>query len=60
MTLYMEAIIKLTKLKPGDIAKGPHSALQKFLPLPIRKKVFQLFTFETGGKRWELVLFEFR
>jgi hypothetical protein len=32
------------------LVQGPDS-LQKFLPPPIRKKVFKLFTFEAGGKR---------
>jgi len=40
--LYMEGIIRFTKLRPGERAKGPR-ALQKFLPLPVGAKIFASF-----------------
>jgi len=48
IVLYMEGIIKFTKLRPGDRNKGPAS-LQKFVPLSIGKKIFD--NFGTGEQK---------
>jgi len=48
IVLYMEGIIKFTKLRPGDRNKGPIS-LQKFVPLSIGKKIFD--NFGSGEKK---------
>ena len=40
--LYLEGIIRFTRLRPGELAKGPR-ALQKFLPLALGAKIFAGF-----------------
>lgn len=49
--IYMEGIIKFTKLRPGERNKGP-SCLQKFVPLSIGKKIFASFG---SGEKGNLV-----
>jgi len=48
IVLYMEGIIRFTKLRPGERNKGPVS-LQKFVPLSIGKKIFD--SFGSGEKK---------
>merc|ERR1712013_708719 len=51
LAIYMEGIIRFTKLRPGERRKGPCS-LQKFVPLVIGKKIFNLFG---AGEKKDLV-----
>lgn len=48
IVLYLEGIIKFTKLRPGERNKGAIS-LQKFVPLSIGKKIFD--SFGSGEKK---------
>jgi len=41
--LYMEAIIKFTNLRPGEFKKGTR-ALQSFIPIGVKNKIFDKFT----------------
>jgi len=43
ITLYLETIIKFSRLRPGELKKGPR-ALQAFVPLGVKKKVFDMFS----------------
>jgi len=46
--LYMEGIIKFSRLRQGEMKKGPKS-LQTFLPLSVKKKIFDQFSVGSGG-----------
>lgn len=48
--LYLEAIIKFTKLRPGEFKKG-YRSLQSFIPLGVKKKVWDLFTTGPNNNR---------
>jgi len=48
IALYMEGIIKFTKLRLGDMKKGEKS-LPSYLPLAVRKKIFSLFSQTSGA-----------
>ena len=45
VAMYMEAIINFIGLKPREFGKGPR-AMQYFVPIELRQKVFRLFTNE--------------
>ena len=47
LTLYMEGIIKFTKLRQGELKTG-EKKLQDFLPVSIKKKIFGVFTQLSG------------
>ena len=47
LTLYMEGIIKFTKLRQGELKTGERK-LQEFLPVSIKKKIFSVFTQLSG------------
>jgi len=47
LTLYMEGIIKFTKLRQGELKTG-EKKLQDFLPVSIKKKIFSVFTQLSG------------
>ena len=57
--LYMEGIIKFSRLRPGDMAKGP-KILQEFLPPSIGKKIFDTFSDGSRGAGNRLVTPELR
>ena len=48
LSLYLEGIIKFSKLRIGEMKKGEKS-LQRNLPLSIKKKIFNLFSQSSGG-----------
>jgi len=48
IALYMEGIIKFTKLRLGDMKKGEKS-LPTYLPLAVKKKIFSVFSQTSGG-----------
>lgn len=50
LTLYVDAIVKFTKLRPADLTKG-HHALPKYLPNVMKKKIFDEFSTGTRQKR---------
>ena len=43
IVLYMEGIIKLSKMRPGELKKAEKN-LQSFLPLAIKKKLLENFS----------------
>eukprot|EP00090_Calanus_glacialis_P032727 TRINITY_DN54235_c0_g1_i1.p1 TRINITY_DN54235_c0_g1~~TRINITY_DN54235_c0_g1_i1.p1 ORF type:complete len:409 (-),score=140.97 TRINITY_DN54235_c0_g1_i1:50-1276(-) len=47
ITLYLEGIVKFSRLRQGEMRKGEKS-LQQFLPLNIKKKVFSYFSINNG------------
>ena len=49
LTLYMEGIIRFSKLRQGELGKG-EKALPKFLPISVKKKILNLFCLTTGGR----------
>ena len=49
LTLYMEGIIRFSKLRQGELGKG-EKALPKFLPISVKKKILSLFCLTTGGR----------
>jgi len=52
IVLYMETIIKFSKLNPAQIKRGVKS-LQDFIPLGIKKKVFDTFTTGPPNERYQ-------
>ncbi|XP_023334245.1 uncharacterized protein LOC111705804 isoform X3 [Eurytemora carolleeae] len=51
LSLYLDAIVKFTKMKPADLKKGLHS-LPPHLPLMIKKKIFDQFSTGPEKKRF--------
>jgi len=47
ITLYLEGIVKFSRLRQGEMRKGEKS-LQQFLPLNIKKKIFSYFSINNG------------
>eukprot|EP00092_Neocalanus_flemingeri_P002032 GFUD01002169.1.p1 GENE.GFUD01002169.1~~GFUD01002169.1.p1 ORF type:complete len:409 (-),score=108.62 GFUD01002169.1:45-1271(-) len=47
IALYLEGIIKLSRMRQGEMKKGERN-LQKFLPLSIKKKILSNFSLCTG------------
>jgi len=47
ITLYLEGIVKFSRLRIGEMRKGEKS-LQRFLPLNIKKKIFTHFSVSNG------------
>ena len=47
LCLYLEGIIKFTKLRQGELKSGERK-LQDFLPVSIKKKIFSVFTQQSG------------
>ena len=47
ITLFLEGIVKFSRLRQGEMRKGEKS-LQQFLPLNIKKKIFTHFSVNTG------------
>ena len=45
IAIYMEAIINFINMKAREVAKGP-KAMQQFVPIELRQKVFRMFTDE--------------
>ena len=45
IAIYMEAIINFINMKSREVAKGP-KAMQQFVPIELRQKVFRIFTDE--------------
>jgi len=50
LTLYLDSIVKFTKLRPADLSKG-NNALPKHLPFMIKKKIFDQFSSGTRQQR---------
>ena len=48
LALYTEGIIKFSKLRLGDLKRGEKS-LQPWLPMMLKKKIFNTFSQSTGG-----------
>ena len=49
LALYMEGIIRFSKLKQGELSRG-EKALPNFLPNNVKKKILSLFALSTGGR----------
>merc|ERR1719350_899386 len=45
VAIYMEAILNFINMKAREVAKGP-KAMQQFVPIELRQKVFRIFTDE--------------
>ena len=48
LALYTEGIIKFSKLRLGDLKRGEKS-LQPWLPMMLKKKIFNTFSQSSGG-----------
>ena len=49
LTLYMEGIIRFSRLRQGELSKG-EKALPRYLPVSVKKKILSLFCLTTGGR----------
>ena len=49
LALYMEGIIRFSKLRQGDLGKG-EKALPNYLPKSVKKKILDHFSISTGGR----------
>ena len=49
LALYMEGIIRFSKLRQGDLGRG-EKALPNYLPKSVKKKILDHFSISTGGR----------
>lgn len=49
LALYMEGIIRFSKLRQGELCRG-EKALPRFLPKSVKTKILSLFSLTSGGR----------